>query len=242
MAPAPQELLAPPWHPAKPGGVSPSRSHSCGSSPSLGLVSLRAMSVFTVFKNPHPDKYIHIYIDKHVQDKIFILLLKIKFCYRSFQTQFQPFKSRWLHEAAHRLSMIFCSCSICPAKCGQKRFPSGLFCTIEFCVVSWWGSGSGGWQSLHPHHPCPPSVGHICCFNCSISVLSPSSGRFPISLSPSLPDIPFLSISNLFSVTCHINSVLSRSISLGCSLAQVLDHRELHPTRREEQDHEPPVL
>lgn len=157
MAPAPQELLAPPWHPAKPGGVSPSRSHSCGSSPLLGLVSLRAMSVFTVFKNPHPDKYIHIYIDKHVQDKIFILLLKIKFCYRSFQTQFQPFKSQWLHEAAHRLSMIFCSCSICPAKCGQKRFPSGLFCTIEFCVVSWWGSGSGGWQSLHPHHPCPPS-------------------------------------------------------------------------------------
>lgn len=61
------------------------------------------------------------------------------------------------------------------------------------------------------------SVGHICCFNCSISVLSPSSGRFPISLSPSLPDIPFLSISNLFSVTCHINSVLSRSISLSAA-------------------------
>lgn len=65
--------------------------------------------------------------------------------------------------------------------------------------------------------PCPPSPASLLtafCFNCSVSVLSPSSGCFPISLSPSLPDIPFLSLSNLFSVTCRINSLLSRSVSL----------------------------
>lgn len=38
--------------------------------------------------------------------------------------------------------------------------------------------------------------------------------HFPVS--PSLPDIPFLSLSNLFSVTCHINSFISCSFPPPC--------------------------
>lgn len=122
-----------------------------------------------------------------------MLLLKMKFCYRSFQTRFQPFKSRWLHEAAHRLTTIFCSCSICPAKCGQKRFPSGLFCTIEFCFVSWWAAGREAGRAFIltiPALPLPPlcwphlwlQLLHFC----PVSIVWTFS-HFPVSLSSRHP-------------------------------------------------------
>ncbi|NXV19533.1 KIF3C protein, partial [Cepphus grylle] len=81
-------------------------------------------------------------------------------------------------------------------------------------VPGWGEAIRAAFAPAEPAFLCPPAPASICWVNLSVSIFWMFS-RFPVP--PSLPDIPFLSLSDLFSVTCHVNSLLSCSFPPPCS-------------------------